>query len=50
MRGEDAKADGIYGPSTSIAVSAFQAEAGIPATGNATAATIEALETASPAS
>lgn len=41
--GKEAKADGIYGPSTSIAVSAFQARVGIPATGNATAETQEKL-------
>lgn len=32
---EENKADGLYGPNTSIAVSAFQAKVGIPATGNA---------------
>ena len=36
-------ADGIYGPSTSIAVSAFQAKVGLPATGNADVATQERL-------
>lgn len=41
--GEEAKSDGIYGPSTSIAVSAFQAKVGIPATGNASALTQEKL-------
>jgi len=41
--GEEAKSDGIYGPSTSIAVSAFQAKVGIPATGNACAETQEKL-------
>lgn len=43
LTGEDVKADGIYGPSTSIAVSAFQAKVGLPATGNATVATQERL-------
>ena len=43
LTGEDVKADGIYGPSTSIAVSAFQAKVGIPATGNACALTQEKL-------
>lgn len=41
--GEDVKADGIYGPTTSIAVSAFQAKVGIAATGNANVATQQAL-------
>lgn len=41
--GEEAKSDGIYGPSTSIAVSAFQAKVGIPATGNADVQTQEKL-------
>lgn len=39
LSGEDAKADGLYGPNTSIAVSAFQADVGEPATGNADVAT-----------
>lgn len=43
QNGEDVKADGIYGPSTSIAVSAFQAKVGIAATGNADVATQEKL-------
>lgn len=43
LTGEDVKADGIYGPSTSIAVSAFQAKVGIPATGNACVLTQEKL-------
>ncbi|MBQ8507767.1 MAG: peptidoglycan-binding protein [Clostridia bacterium] len=43
LTGEDAKSDGLYGPNTSIAVSAFQAKVGIPATGNADVATQEAL-------
>lgn len=43
QNGEEAKSDGIYGPSTSIAVSAFQAKVGIPATGNASAETQEKL-------
>lgn len=41
--GEDLKADGIYGPSTSIAVSQFQARVGIVATGNADVETQEKL-------
>lgn len=41
--GEEARSDGIYGPSTSIAVSAFQAKVGIAATGNACARTQEKL-------
>lgn len=41
--GEEAKADGIYGPSTSIAVSQFQAKVGIVATGNADVETQEKL-------
>lgn len=41
--GEEARSDGIYGPSTSIAVSAFQAKVGIAATGNACAETQEKL-------
>lgn len=44
--GEDAKSDGLYGPNTSIAVSAFQGNAGLPATGNADVATQEALYSA----
>ena len=43
LTGEGVKADGIYGPSTSIAVSAFQANVGLPATGNADVATQERL-------
>ena len=40
---QEMRADGIYGASTSIAVSAFQAKVGIIATGNADVATQEAL-------
>ncbi len=40
---EQPQADGIYGAATSIAVSAFQARVGLPATGNADVATQEAL-------
>jgi len=40
---EEVRADGIYGPSTSIAVSAFQGKVGIVATGNACAETQEKL-------
>ena len=43
VTGIDIKADGIYGPSTSIAVSLFQADVGIVATGNADIATQERL-------
>lgn len=43
VTGMDIKADGIYGPSTSIAVSMFQADVGIVATGNADVATQERL-------
>lgn len=43
LTGEDAVADGLYGPNTSIAVSAFQAKVGIPATGNASVETQERL-------
>ena len=43
LTGENVKADGIYGPSTSIAVSAFQANVNLPATGNADVATQERL-------
>ncbi len=38
-----AKPDGLYGPNTSIAVSAFQAKIGVAATGNATVETQERL-------
>ncbi len=37
------QADGLYGAQTSIAISAFQARCGLPATGNADAATQEKL-------
>ena len=40
---EAAKPDGLYGPNTSIAVSAFQAKIGEAATGNATVETQERL-------
>ena len=40
---EATKPDGLYGPNTSIAVSAFQAKIGEAATGNATVATQERL-------
>ena len=40
---EAAKPDGLYGPNTSIAVSAFQAKIGEAATGNATVNTQERL-------
>lgn len=43
LTGEDAKADGYYGPNTSIAVSAFQAKIGVAATGNADVTTQERL-------
>ena len=43
LTGDAAKPDGLYGPNTSIAVSAFQAKIGEPATGNATVATQERL-------
>lgn len=43
LTGEAAKPDGLYGPNTSIAVSAFQAKIGEAATGNATVATQEKL-------
>ena len=43
LTGEDAKADGYYGPNTSIAVSAFQAKIGVAATGNADVITQERL-------
>ena len=43
LTGESAKSDGLYGPNTSIAVSAFQADVGEPATGNADVATQEKL-------
>lgn len=43
LTGEDVKADGMYGPDTSIAVSAFQAKVGTAATGNADALTQEKL-------
>jgi len=43
LDGEENKSDGLYGPNTSIAVSAFQAKVGIPATGNATVETQERL-------
>lgn len=43
LTGEDAVADGLYGPNTSIAVSAFQAKVGLPATGNASVETQEKL-------
>ena len=43
LNGEDSKADGYYGPNTSIAVSAFQAKVGLPATGNADISTQEKL-------
>lgn len=46
LTGEDVKADGIYGPTTSVAVSVYQAEAGFPATGNATAETQSSLAAA----
>ena len=43
LTGDAAKPDGLYGPNTSIAVSAFQAKIGEAATGNATVATQERL-------
>lgn len=43
LTGDDATADGLYGPKTSIAVSEFQAKVGLAATGNANVATQEAL-------
>lgn len=43
LTGDDAKADGYYGPNTSIAVSAFQAKIGVAATGNADVTTQERL-------
>ena len=43
LTGDAAKPDGLYGPNTSIAVSAFQAKIGEVATGNATVATQERL-------
>ena len=43
LTGDDATPDGLYGPNTSIAVSAFQAKVGIPATGNASVETQEQL-------
>ncbi|MBQ3574449.1 MAG: peptidoglycan-binding protein, partial [Clostridia bacterium] len=41
--GELNQADGLYGPKTSMAVSEFQANVGLPATGNADIATQEKL-------
>lgn len=43
LTGDAAKPDGLYGPNTSIAVSAFQARVGIAATGNASVETQERL-------
>lgn len=43
LTGEGVKADGIYGASTSVAVSTFQAKIGVPATGNADVTTQQAL-------
>lgn len=43
LTGDDAKPDGLYGPNTSIAVSALQAKIGVAATGNATVETQERL-------
>ena len=43
LTGDAAKPDGLYGPNTSIAVSAFQAKIGEAATGNASVNTQERL-------